>query len=124
MPYDELLGDRVRRILFDKNVVFEEVRMMGGLCFMVDDKMCCGVMYNKKVELDLVMCRVGAEAQQENIERAGALPMDFTGRPMKNFLFVAPEGYDSDKSLEYWLQLCIDFNPFAKRSKKLKTKKK
>jgi len=118
MAYDELLADRVRRILFDDNVVFEEKNMMGGLCIMVDDKMFCGIMFNKKHQLDLVMCRIGETAYEENIDRRGAMPMDFTGRPMKGYVFVAPEGFDSDHSLGHWLKLCLDFNPLAKSSKK------
>jgi len=46
--------------------------------------------------------------------------MDFTGRPMKGYVFITPDGFDLDIDLEYWLQLCLDFNPLAKRSKKKK----
>ena len=46
MAYDELLADRIRKIFKDKNVVFEEKKMMGGLCYMVDDKMCTGIIKN------------------------------------------------------------------------------
>ena len=44
--------------------------------------------------------------------------MDITGRPMKGFAFIDPKGFDLEKDLEYWIQLAIDFNPFAKSSKK------
>ena len=46
--------------------------------------------------------------------------MDFTGKPMKGYIFVAAEGFDLDADLEYWIQLCLDFNPLAKSSKKKK----
>ena len=46
--------------------------------------------------------------------------MDFTGRPMKGYVFVDPLGFDMDDDLEYWIQLCLDFNPIAKSSKKKK----
>ena len=46
--------------------------------------------------------------------------MDFAGRPMKGYVFVEPEAIDMDKQLEYWVQLCLDFNPLAKASKKKK----
>lgn len=50
--------------------------------------------------------------------------MDYTERPMKGFIFVTPAGFDMDEDLEYWIQLGIDFNPFAKSSKKKKALKK
>ena len=56
------------------------------------------------------------------MERTGCHPMDFTGRPMKGYVFVTPEGYDSVDDLEYWINLILAFNPFAKQSKKRKKK--
>jgi len=94
--------------------------MMGGLCFMVDDKMCCGIHYDKSKETDLLMARIGEEAYKTAILREGCHPMDFTGRPMKGYVFVTPDGFDLDVDLEYWIQLCLDFNPLAKSSKKKK----
>lgn len=44
--------------------------------------------------------------------------MDFTGRPMKGYVFVHPEGWESEASLAYWLGLALEFNPRAKRSKR------
>jgi len=49
--------------------------------------------------------------------------MDFTGRPMNGYVFISPNGIDMDTDLEYWVQLCLNFNPFAKASKKRVTKK-
>lgn len=122
MAYDEYLADRVRQILQEKNTSFEEKKMMGGLCFMVDGKMCCGVLFNKKTQLDLLMARIGPAAAEEVEDREGCLPMDFTGRPMKGYVFVSPEGFDLEEDLAFWLQLCLDFNPLAKASKKRKKK--
>lgn len=122
MAYDEFMADRVRRIFKEKNADFYEKKMFAGLCFMVDDKMCCGIHYDKKKETDLLMARIGEEASEEVRDRPGCHPMDFTGRPMKGYVFVTPNGYDSDEDLEFWLQLCLDFNPFAKASKKRKKK--
>lgn len=118
MAYNEFIADRIRQIFNEKKANFYEKRMMGGLCFMVDDKMCCGIHFDKKKEMDLLMARIGPEAIDEAMQREGCLPMDFTGRPMKNFVFVTPDGFDLDQDLEYWIQLCLDFNPLAKRSKK------
>ncbi|NER13012.1 RNA methyltransferase [Leptobacterium flavescens] len=120
MAYNEYVADRIRQFLNEKKAPFYEKKMMGGVCFMVDDKMCCGTHFDKKRETDLIMARIGEVASMEASNRKGCLPMDFTGRPMKGFVFIGPEGFDLDEDLEYWLQLCLDFNPFAKKSKKRK----
>ena len=120
MAYDEFMADRIRNQFHQRNVAFEEKKMMGGLCFMVDDKMCCGIHFDKKKETDLLMARIGEDASEDALRRTGCHPMDFTGRPLKGFVFVTPEGFDKDEELSHWIQLCLDFNPFAKSSKKRK----
>ena len=122
MAYDEFIADRMRRVFQEKKVAYAEKRMFGGLCFMVDDKMCCGIHYDKKKETDLLMARIGETVSEKVMERTGCHPMDFTGRPMKGYVFITPDGFDSDVDLAYWIQLCIDFNPLAKASKKRKKK--
>ncbi len=114
MAYDEYLQERIERILNDQAVQYEAKKMMGGLCYMVDDKMCFGI-----VKGDF-MARVGTDQYDILTEREGARPMDFTKRPMKGYLFVAPEGVDREDDLEFWIQRCLDFNPMAKSSKKKK----
>ena len=123
MAYDEFIADRIRQTFREKQTAFEEKKMIGGLCFMVDGKMCCGTHFDKKREMDLIMARIGEEAAEKVKDRPGCQPMDFTGRPMRGYVFISPEGFDTDTDLEFWLQLCIDFNPFAKASKKKKKKK-
>ena len=115
MPYDEYLSERISRTFRDLNTAFEEKKMMGGICFLVDDKMCAGVVKNK------LMARIDPEIQDQALARKGCIEMDFTHRPMKGFVFVEPEGTDLDADLEYWVRLCLDYNPKAKSSKK-KTK--
>lgn len=112
MPYDELLADRIRNTLKEKRVVSTEKKMMGGLCFMVDDKMCVGIVKNE------LMARIDPEIYVQALSKKGCKEMNFTGRPMKGFVFVEPEGIDLDKDLDYWIDLCLDFNPKAKSSKK------
>ncbi len=114
MAYSEPLAAQVEGILSEKGVSFEARRMMGGLCFMVDDKMCVGITD------DLLMARIDPDLYEEALTRPGCRAMDFTGRPMRGFVFVAPEEADS---VAEWVQLCLDFNPKAKRSKKRKRKK-
>lgn len=118
MAYNEFLADRIRQQLNERKIAYSEIKMMGGLCFMVDEKMCCGVIYNRKNNLDLLMARIGEEAFNKNQNRAGCRPMDFTGRPMKGYVFVDADGFDFDEDLAHWIDLCISFNPFARSSKK------
>lgn len=120
MAYDEFLADRIRQSLQQKKVDFYEKKMMGGLIFFVDNKMLCGIHIDKKYGDSLLMARVGEEAYLRHINRKECLPMDFTGRPMKGYLFITPDGFDFDEDLGYWIQLALDFNPFAKASKKRK----
>jgi len=122
MAYDEYMADRVRQTFKEKKVSFAEKKMFAGLCFMVDEKMCCGIHFDKKKNTDLLMARIGEDASVEAMKREGCHPMDFTGRPMKGYVFVTPDGYDSDEDLAYWIQLCVNFNPLAKASKKKKKK--
>jgi len=122
MAYDKFLADRIRNVFTEKKVTFYEKKMFSGLCFMVDAKMCCGIHFDKKKKTDLLMARIGEEAYTEAMKREGCHPMDFTGRPMKGYVFVTPEGFDTDEDLLYWIDLCVEFNPLAKMSKKRKKK--
>jgi hypothetical protein len=112
MAYDEFLADRIRFALQSRKISFEERKMMGGLCYMVDDKMCIGVVK------DTLMARIDPDIYEEALSKKGSREMDFTGRPMKGFVFVEPDGVDLDEDLDYWVELCLDFNPKAKSSKK------
>ncbi|MEM1359650.1 MAG: RNA methyltransferase [Bacteroidota bacterium] len=96
--------------------------MMGGKCFLVDGKMLCGLHIDKRYGDSLLMARIGELAYAQEIEKEVTLPMDFTGRPMRGYVFVTPEGFADDIALGYWLDLCLAFNPLAKASKKRKKK--
>ncbi len=118
MPFNENTVQRIRDFFQQKEVDFYEKKMFAGVCFMVDDKMCCGSHIDKKTNEDLLMCRIGDEAYNKAIEMDNVIPMEFTGKPMKGYIFVTESGHKSTKDLSYWLQLCLDFNPHAKSSKK------
>ncbi|WP_298553462.1 TfoX/Sxy family protein [uncultured Algibacter sp.] len=120
MAYDEYLADRIRKQLQEKYVGFTELKMMGGLCFKVDNKMLCGVHIDKKFGDSLLMARIGEDSYLKVIEKPECLPMDFTGRPMKGYIFVTPDGFDTESDLSYWIDLCLAFNPLAKASKSRK----
>lgn len=120
MAYDEYLGERITNILKCKSANFFSKKMMGGLVFLVDDKMLCGIHIDKKFGDSLLMARVGEEIYQEHISKEECLPMDFTGRPMKGYLFITPAGFDFDADLERWIDLCLAYNPLAKANKSKK----
>ena len=64
------------------------------------------------------MARIGETAAAKALNRKGCLPMDFTGRPMKDYVFIAAEAWDTEQELSDWIQLCMAFNPLAKSSKR------
>jgi hypothetical protein len=112
MAYDEHLAERISGVLKEKRVRFESKNMMGGLCYMIKDKMAVGIVK------DSLMIRIDPALYETSLNKKGCRPMDFTGKILKGFLLVDPIGIDMQKDLEYWIQLCLDFNPRAKSSKK------
>lgn len=124
MAYDEFLADRTRQLLKEKSVSYREMKMMGGLCFMVDEKMCCGILTDKNTDSALLMARIGLDNYKNALKNEHCSEMNFTGRSMKGYVFVSADGIDMEEDLAYWIQLCLDFNPLAKSSKKQKSKKK
>ncbi|MEI7660572.1 MAG: TfoX/Sxy family protein [Bacteroidota bacterium] len=115
MAYDEFLADRIRHKFKELNISFEDKKMMGGICFLVNDKMCVGVVR------DQMMARIDPVKTGEAFSRKGCREMDFTHKPMKGFIFVEPEGIDLDRDLEYFIRLALEYNPVAKSSKKKST---
>lgn len=118
MAYDEFLADRVRQVLDERQAVFFEKKMMGGLIFMVDEKMCVGVDIDKATGNSRIMARIGKEAYEEALREKGTREMDFTGTVMRGFLFIDPEGFDLDEDLEFWIDKALAFNVFAKKARK------
>ena len=116
MAFDEKLSDRIRQALL-KIPKVEEKFMFGGVCYMVNGKMCVGV------SKDEMMCRIDPEKYEEALEKPGCREMVFTGRPMKGYVFVNKEGLKTSKQFDYWINLCLDFNSKAKASKKKKAKR-
>ncbi len=96
MAYDEGLAERIRAILEDCGRVSER-RMFGGLAFLMRGNMTVGIVK------DELMVRVGPETYAQVLREPHARAMDFTGRPMKGFVFVSPEGLESDTDLERWV---------------------
>ena len=102
MAYDEKLANRVRKLLARRQGVAEK-KMFGGLCFLHKGNMIGGVLKE-----DLVL-RVGPERYEAALTRPHVRPMDFTGRPLKGFVFVSPGGYRTEKSLSNWMTEAIEY---------------
>ena len=109
MAYSEHLVERVRQRLSKSNIT-DEKKMMGGLIFMVNGKMCVGVDIDKKTGLDRLMVRVGKASHEQLIFRKGSRQMDFTGSVMRGFLFIDPDGFDSETDLDFWIEKALEFN--------------
>ena len=113
--YNEKLADRTREIISLTHKKVIEKKMFGGLCFMVNDKMCVGV------EQERLMVRLDPARYDEVIDKEGCKPMDFTGKVMKGFVFVDVDTLNTNKKLKYWIDLALEYNKTAKVSRKKKS---
>jgi len=114
MAYNEKLAARAREIISKTHKISEEKKMFGGLCFMVNAKMCIGI------EQERIMVRLDPKIYDEVMEMEGCHPMDFTGKPMRGYVFVDASALTTQKKLEFWIRLALDYNAIAKASKKKK----
>jgi hypothetical protein len=102
MAYDETLAARVRRLMVRESDGAER-KMFGGLCFTVAGKMCCGVLGR-----DLVL-RIAPERYDTALRAPHVRPMDFTGRPMRGFVYVGPDGTRDARALRKWVSQGVGF---------------
>ena len=102
MAYDGGLAHRVRETLGDRPGLTEK-EMFGGLGFMIDGNMCCGVIE------DSMIARVGPEAYDDALAEAHARPFDFTGREMRGWVYVDHPGLSSDEGLADWVDRSLAF---------------
>ena len=102
MAYDEGVTERIREQLADQPSVVEK-KMFGGIAFMLCGNMCCGVVGEE------LMARVGPIAYADALSLPHAREMDFTGKPLTGFVYVAPEGFESDDDLHAWVQRGVTF---------------
>jgi len=102
MAFDEGLAERLREMLGDRDDVAEQ-RMFGGIAFMVGGNMCVGITG------DDLMVRVGNEVYADTLDEPHVRPMDFTGKPLKGFVYVEPDGYAEDNDLRSWLDRALAF---------------
>ena len=111
MAYSEKLADRIRHRLAGLPNI-EEKKMMGGLTFMYNGKMCVGIIK------DDLMCRIDPALHQQAIEKEGCRTMDFTNRPMSGYILVTQNVMKTAADFDYWIGLALDYNKHAKASKK------
>ena len=113
MAFDEQLNNRIRAAMAIYDNV-EEKYMFGGVCYMLNGKMCVGIVQ------DEMMCRIGPDVYEAALEKRGCREMIFTGKPMKGYVYVNAEGMKNKKDFDYWINLCVAYNEKAKSSKKKK----
>ncbi|QPF91076.1 TfoX/Sxy family protein [Bradyrhizobium commune] len=103
MAYDEGTAARVRRLLAGQRHVAEK-KMMGGLCFMVDNVMCCTISGRGGM-----LFRVGPEAHAGMLKKPHTSPMEMRGRIMTGFVRVSDEGTRTEAGLRVWVKRALDF---------------
>jgi TfoX/Sxy family transcriptional regulator of competence genes len=117
MAANEALLERVRAVLADVPKV-KETKMFRGVTFLVDGKMCISVSGEE------LMCRIDPEIYDVAIKKKGVRPMVMKNRECRGYLYVNYSGFKSQKDFEYWVNLCLEFNPRATAASKGKRKKK
>jgi TfoX/Sxy family transcriptional regulator of competence genes len=102
MAYDEALADRIRAALAGRDDVREQ-KMFGGIAFMVRERMAVGVIN------DDLMVKLDPAAHDDAMAERHVRAMDFTGRPMRGMVYVAPAGVADDADLARWVSTATAF---------------
>ena len=102
MSFDEGLAERIREALQAHQYITEK-KMFGGLAFMSRGYMFVGILG------EVLMARVGPEGYERALSRKHVRVMDFTGKPMKGYVFVDPPGFEDDAALSGWVEACHRF---------------
>ena len=106
MPYNEELANRVQLALklFPESIRedFQEKKMFGGLAFLFKGKMTVGIIKND------LMVRVPADKMNALLSKNYVRPMDFTNRPLKEFIYVSKEGFKTEEQLQRWIELGLE----------------
>ena len=118
MAYNQHTANRVAEHLLDQNIIFEEKKMFGGIAFMINEKMCIGVIK------DELLLRVLDQHYETVLMIDHAKTMQFTGKPMHGFVFVEPEGFETDQDLARWIHYGVEFGNLGELKSKKKSSKK
>lgn len=114
MAIDNWTLDRSRNYLQSRSIHWVEKKMFGGVCFMVDEKLCFGISDRG------LLARVGPEKMDELLQRPFTRQMVNGNRPMVGYIYVDANGYDTEVDFEFWVNLCLAYNRHAQSSKKKK----
>ena len=113
MAYNEKLADKLRKAL-SKISNLEEKKMFGGLAFLVNEKMCINV------SGDNLMCRFNPILEDKISKKKGYKKVIMKGRKIKGYCYVEPEGFNTKKDFDFWINLCLEFNHKARSIKSKK----
>jgi TfoX/Sxy family transcriptional regulator of competence genes len=102
VAYSESLAQRIRQV-FGRRRAITERKMFGGVGFLLDGNMCVGIWKNS------LIARLGPEQAEVALEEANVVEFDITGRPMKGWLMVEPDGIETDKQLADWIRRSEEF---------------
>ncbi len=102
MAFDEAVAQRIRKLLARRKGLTEK-KMFGGIAFMLHGNMCCGVLG------DEIILRLGPDLYEHALRQPFTRKFDFTGRPMRGFVVVQPDGYEADHDLKRWIQMTAEF---------------
>jgi TfoX/Sxy family transcriptional regulator of competence genes len=111
MAYDEHMANRVRELIALRTSNVEEKKIFGGLCFMVDDKICVAV------KTDKMFTRLAPDVYEKALELDGITTMSRGHTIMKGYIYIDFDQLQTQKQLAHWVNLALDFNPLAKSSK-------
>lgn len=113
MAFNEELAERIRLYTASQKGI-EEKKMFGGIAFMLRGKMFCGIVK------DELMVRLKQDRYEAALQQAHVREMDFTGRPMRGYVFVSPEGLRTERQLSGWVEFgieCVRSLPTGKKKK-------
>lgn len=102
MAYNEELGFRIRSYFNLQKAIVDERKMFGGICFLYKNKMTVGV------NREALMARVVGKKMDSVLAEDHVRPMDFTGKPLKEFIFIDPKGYETEEQLSRWIELGME----------------
>jgi len=111
MPYDHFLAECIREMFAERGIEFEAKPMMGMLCFLVNGRMCIGILDRR------LIVRINPADKPAALIKPGCKPMYFIGRTMNDFMFIDPEGTRSHEQLLEWVEFALKCNHDALRDR-------
>lgn len=102
MAYSEAVAARLRETLKRRKGVTER-KMFGGVAFLLNGHMCCGVIDEN------VVLRLGKDGADRALQERHTAEMDFTGTPLSSMIYLRPRGYKTDDDLQRWVARAVGF---------------